>query len=390
MPRTLTPVLIAVLLMYLVQQQLASVVGPLAVSFGLPTGQIGLLFSVASVATAVASPLWGLLVDAAGARVVLIAGLALCVAGPAGFAAVVSLGLTESLSTDFAFLLVLFFRGVVFGIGIAAVLVAALAVAGLTTAGVGDRTRAIGFVGAAQGLGVLVGPIIAGALAAGSMTWPVYLAPVLALVAAAVVLVMVKPPVPVVHEPVRVQPVELLPAFGAGLFLYLSFAIAEVVVVFLAADRERIESGAIGGVMLAAGLGLVLAQGVLVPLLKWTPDRLLKIGAPVAVAGYALLATAPSAGVLTLALLVVSLGVGLGVTGFTATASLGVGPQRQGLVAGLVTLASGLTFVVGPMLTGVLYEVEPNAPALVAGAAALIATGLAFVPAGPRVPHSAG
>ncbi|GLY46670.1 MFS transporter [Lentzea sp. NBRC 102530] len=380
--------LIALLLMYLVQQQLASVAGPLAAGFGLPTAQIGLLFSVASVATAIASPLWGLLLDAAGARVVLIAGLVLGVAGPAGFAAVVSLGLTGTLSTDVAFLLVLLFRGVVFGIGIAAVLVAALAVAGLTTAGVGDRTRAVGFVGAAQSLGVLAGPIIAGVLAASSMTLPVYLAPVLALVAAAVVLVSVKPPVPVPHEPVRVRPVELLPAFGAGVLLYLSFAIAEVVVVYLAADRERIESGAIGGVMLAAGLGLLLAQGVLVPVLRWTPDRLLKVGAPVAVAGYALLATAPSAGVLTLALLVAALGVGLGVTGFTATASLGAGPRRQGLVAGLVTLTSGVAFVAGPLLTGVLYEVEPNAPALVAGAAALVATGLAFVPAGALVAGS--
>ncbi|MFD4671469.1 MFS transporter [Lentzea sp. NPDC058450] len=389
MPRPLPPVLIAVLLMYLVQQQLASVLGPLATGFGLPASQLSLLFSVAAVATAVASPLWGLLLDAAGPRPVLIAGLVLCVAGPAGFAATVTLGLDETLGTDLAFVLILLFRGVVFGVGIAAVLVAALALAGLTTAGVGDRTRAIGFVGAAQGLGVLVGPIVAGALAAASMTLPIYLAPVVAVVAAVVVLVLVKPVVPVAQEPVRVAPVELLPAFGAGLFLSLSFAIAEVVVVFLAADRERIGSGEIEGVLLGAGLGLVLAQGLLVPLLRWTPDRLLKVGAPVAVAGYALLAVAPSAGVITVALLVVALGVGLGITGFAATASLGVGWRRQGLVAGLVTLTSGVTFLVGPMLTGLLFEVAPDAPALVAGASALVATGLAFVPTGPRVPHSA-
>jgi len=60
-------------------------------------------------------------------------------------------------------------------------------------------------------------------------------------------------------------------------------------------------------------------------------------------------------------------------------------------VAGLVTGVSGLAFLGGPVLGAVLYEVAPILPVLAAGAAALVATGLAFVPAlfrsEPSLPH---
>ncbi|MEU3644244.1 MFS transporter [Lentzea sp. NPDC034063] len=385
MPRSLPPLLVAVLVIYSLHQLLTSVVAPLAQELSLTVTQLSLVFTVASVVTTLASPLWGLLLDAAGVRPVLVAGLALCVAGPAGFAAAVAFALDETLTPDLAFVLVLVFRGLLFGAGLASVLVAALAVAGLSTHDVDDRTRAIGFVGAAQGLGIVLGPVAVGVLAVGSLWLPLYVAPVIALLVAVLVLVTVKP-VERSAEPVEVRPLELVPAFGAGFLLYLALSILQTVVVYLAADR----AGAIEGLLLASGIGLLLAQGLLVPLLKWSPARLLRIGSPVAVAGCALLAVAPSSALMSLAFLVVSLGIGLAITGFGATASLGVGSGRQGLMAGLVTATGGLTFIVGPVLSSLLYDVEPLAPVIAAGLAAVLAAGLSLVPAAPRdssLPH---
>ncbi|MFJ5990342.1 MFS transporter [Lentzea sp. NPDC092896] len=385
MPRSLPPLLVAVLVIYSLHQLLTSVVAPLAQELSLTVTQLSLVFTVASAVTTLASPLWGLLLDAAGVRPVLVAGLALCVAGPAGFAAAVAFALDETLTPGLAFVLVLVFRGLLFGAGLASVLVAALAVAGLSTHGVDDRTRAIGFVGAAQGLGIVLGPVAVGVLAVASLWLPLYVAPVIALLVAVLVLVTVKP-VERSAEPVEVRPLELVPAFGAGFLLYLSLAILQTVVVYLAADR----SGAVEGLLLASGIGLLLAQGLLVPLLKWSPARLLRIGSPVAVAGCALLAVAPSSALMSLAFLVVSLGIGLAITGFGATASLGVGSGRQGLMAGLVTATGGLTFIAGPVLSALLYDVEPLAPVIAAGLAAVLAAGLSLVPAAPRdssLPH---
>ncbi|GGN09772.1 MFS transporter [Lentzea pudingi] len=378
MPRSLTPLLVALLVVYSLHEILTSAVAPVAGTLGLTTFQFGLVFTVASVTTTVSSLVWGVLVDAAGPRPVLVAGLGLCVAGPAGFAAAVAFGADETLTPGLAFAMVLVFRSFLFGAGLAALLVVALAVAGFSARG--HRTTAVGLVGATQGLAAVLGSVVGGALAVASLHLPLYAAPVIAVVLAVAVLLTYKPSA--AAEPPEVVPFEpsrLVPAFGIGFLLYLSFGLVQVVAVYLVADQE---AGSLGKTLFASGLGFFLAQGVLVPLLKWPADRLMRVGAPVALAGYAVIAAVPS--LMSPAFFVVSAGVGLAVTGFAATASLGVGPARQGLVAGLVTATGGLTFFAGPMVSGLLYEVEPVAPVIAAGVAALVASALAFVPVRER------
>ncbi|HEX8864789.1 MAG TPA: hypothetical protein VF821_03945, partial [Lentzea sp.] len=116
-------------------------------------------------------------------------------------------------------------------------------------------------------------------------------------------------------------------------------------------------------------------------------DRLLRLGTPVAVAGCAVLAVAPTPLTTTVGFLVLAVGLGFAVTGFAAAATLSVGPRRQGLVAGSVGATSGLSLLVGPALAGALYGLNPIAPVIAAGVAAALATGLALT--APRVPQSA-
>lgn len=377
MPRSLTPLLVALLVMYSVQQLLTPVIAPLSHDLALTTTQLGLVFTVAAVALTLASPLWGLLLDAAGPRPVLIAGLGLCVLGLTGFAAAAAFGTDETLTPDMAFVFVLLFRSLLFGAGLAALPVTALAVAGTATHTETGRTTAVGLIGAAQGLATVIGPVVGGTLAVVSLSLPLYLAPAIAVLLTVVVLLVFKP-AERSQEPVRSRTWELLPAFGVGLLTHLSLGLVQVVAVFFAADRLDATPGSVDGVLFAAGLGLVLAQGVLVPLLKWSPARLMRIGTPIALAGYALIAAVPA--LLTLAFLAVAVGVGFAITGFAAAASLGVGPRHQGLVAGLVTATSGVTFVVGPGLSTVLYDVDPLAPVIAAGVAAALAVVLSLLP----------
>jgi DHA1 family tetracycline resistance protein-like MFS transporter len=85
---------------------------------------------------------------------------------------------------------------------------------------------------------------------------------------------------------------------------------------------------------------------------------------------------------------VLSVGLGLAVAGFAAAASLGVGPEHQGSIAGLISATTGLTFIVGPLLGTALYEAEPIAPVLAAGVAAALAFGLSLRKVTPRTPQS--
>ncbi len=382
------PVLIALLAMSTAQQLLVPTLAPLVGELGLNVSQLGLMLTISSVAVVLTSPFWGWLLDVIGLRSVLLAGAGLCVLGLAGFAAAVTFGQDETLTSDQAFTFVLAFRSVLLGAGLAVLPIAALAVAGVVREE--ERTKAFGLVGAAQGLAALVGPPVGGVLTAVSLMLPLYLAPALALLVLVFVIVAVKP-VERPQENMPPQPLELLRAFAFGLLMWLSFGLSQVIITLLAKDQLEVSTSSLAasGMTAVAALGLVVTQGAVVPLLKWPAARLMRTGAPIALAGYAVLAVAPSFWLMATAYLVVAFGLGLAVTGFAAAASLGVGPRHQGLVAGLVHATYGLTFLAGPMLSSLLYDVEPVAPVIAAGVAAALACVLSLPQLTPRVPQSA-
>jgi hypothetical protein len=70
-------------------------------------------------------------------------------------------------------------------------------------------------------------------------------------------------------------------------------------------------------------------------------------------------------------------GFGLSAPGVIAAPGLLVGPERQGAVSGLVNSVIGTTFVAGPLLSTVLYEIDPATPVLAAFGAATAALALA-------------
>ncbi|SDF82007.1 Major Facilitator Superfamily protein [Lentzea fradiae] len=319
----------------------------------------------------------------------LVSGLALGATGLIGFGVAVTFASDGTLSHGPAVAAVLLFRGVLVGAGLAVLPVAALAVAG--TSAEDRRTGAVGLFGAASDVGSALGPLAGGALAAVSLAMPLYVAPVVVVVVAAVLLVVLQPG-PSGDLPARIRPAEALPAFGVGFLLHLAFVLAQVTIIVVMSERLGPAAGTAGVAAVVAAVttvGLVGTQGVLVPLLKPPPGLLMKIGAPVALAGYVLLAVAPSLLVAAAGSLVAAVGTGLGGTGFAATATFAAGTRRQGLVAGLVCGTVGLTAVVAPALGELLRLVDPLVAVGAAGVAALLATGLALVPAGgarPNVP----
>lgn len=70
---------------------------------------------------------------------------------------------------------------------------------------------------------------------------------------------------------------------------------------------------------------------------------------------------------LVVAMGVIGLGLGLVAPGFTAGASLAVGPDEQGAVGGLISACPAGGFVLGPLVGTSLYQLQPILPYLVAG-----------------------
>lgn len=385
MRRTMTPLLVAVLVVFSAQQLLTPILAPLSRELRLTETQLGLVITVAAVALTVASPLWGRALDRLGLRTVLLTGLGLSTVGLAGFAAVSLAGLGslgDGTTPTVTFLLMLLTRSVLFGAGIAAVPVAALAAAGTTTTTEAERTRAVGLVGAAQGVSLVLGPAAGGGLAAVSLLLPLYVAPVITAALLVWVFVTVsRVPAATAAGPrtrgVRFWDSRILPLLGIGFLLYLSLGLVQVIIGFLVADRFELDAQATAGAvsisLVAAGVVLVLAQGVLVPRLGWNPRRLLRTGTPITVVAFALLAVAPQLWVVVVSFAVLALGLGLALPGYTAAPTLVVGSEQQGSVAGLINATTGVTFVVGPTLGGALYQLDPVAPVIAAAVAAVLA-----------------
>ncbi|WP_426169901.1 MFS transporter [Sandarakinorhabdus sp. DWP1-3-1] len=126
-------------------------------------------------------------------------------------------------------------------------------------------------------------------------------------------------------------------------------------------------------IVFMAGAGAtLLAQWGLIPLFRMTPPLLMRWGTAVAALGTAGVALSGSFHGLVVAYALASLGYGFARPGFTAGASLAVGRDEQGGVAGAVTSINGSCFVLAPAIGIGLYQVGPTLPYAL-GAVALVA-----------------
>ena len=122
--------------------------------------------------------------------------------------------------------------------------------------------------------------------------------------------------------------------------------------------------------MVGAGATL-LAQWGLIRTLRMTPGSLMRWGAGLAALGTAGIALASDYHGIVVAFGLTSLGYGFARPGFTAGASLMVGPDEQGAVAGAVTAVNGACFVLAPAAGIGLYQLGHAYPYWL-GAACLV------------------
>jgi MFS family permease len=107
----------------------------------------------------------------------------------------------------------------------------------------------------------------------------------------------------------------------------------------------------------------IVAQLGLLPRLSLSPRGLIVAGTLITALGTALTAMSANFGLLASAQALIGLGFGLARPGFTGGASLAVGQDEQGSVAGLVVAANGAGFVVAPIFGAGLYAfLGPQAP----------------------------
>ena len=124
-------------------------------------------------------------------------------------------------------------------------------------------------------------------------------------------------------------------------------------------------------VFMASAGATLLVQWGLIPLFRMAPPAMMRWGTLVAAIGTAGVALAPNFQTLVVTFALSSMGYGFARPGFTAGASLAVGPADQGGVAGAVTSVNGSCFVLAPAIGIGLYQLGATLPYLL-GAVALV------------------
>jgi MFS family permease len=385
---------------------LQSVLPALGRSLGAADSAVAAVFSVSALLWVIAAPFWANRSDRHGRRAMVLLGVAGFTVSLLACGVFLALGINGVLGPLTTFIAFIAAR-VIYGVfGSAAPPAVQAIVAGRTTRE--ERTRALTLLASAFGLGTILGPALAPYLVLGhlwrggpeiGLAGPAFVAAAIGGIIWLAVIRLLPRDEGFEHGAAASYPsiggqatgATVTAATGAssekvgyfdprvrgwivsGLVIGHAQAMTGQAIGFLIIDRLAVapmQALEPTGLVLMMGAGSsLLAQWGLIPLLDLKPRALVLAGATLGMAGCVATGSATSLYGIALGYALTSLGIGLARPGFTAGASLAVGAEAQGSVAGKVTSINGAAFVLGPSIGVGLYELWRPLPYLTAAAA---------------------
>ncbi len=358
------------------QTVLFAVAGPAFREVGLSEAQLGQIVSAAAVVFVFSSGIWGRIADRWGRKRTVVFGLWCYSLISLAFAVVLQMGINGvvAASTTFALLLLLRLAYAAFGGGIQPGSVAMMA----DISSAEERSSSVAVVGAAFGIGMILGPAAAAVLVGFGILTPLYAIAVLGLLTA-VLATLRLPDVQPVREasktPVRMR--QLLPAMGAALFLFLAVSSLQQTLAFRIQDQFELTAmdaaRLTGFCFMAIAVATLVIQGGVIQYFKPQPRTLLLAGLPLALAGFAAYGFAATYWQVLAASALVGAGFGFANPGLTAAASLRTGPEAQGQTAGLIQAMMSAGYVFGPITATTLYQSSPDFAVILSAGSVLLA-----------------
>jgi len=363
-----------------------------AARLGIGAGAIGLLLAAYSITRFIFAPLLGRLSDRIGRRPIIMLGL---------FGSSLSY-LIYGFTASFAGLLI---SRAVHGTCAATISTAQAYVADTTEES--KRAHAMGMIGAAFGLGFVLGPAVGGLLGAISLRTPVLFAAALTfanLIFAAVWLPESRDPQALSRGAERGAGAgsregsregsrwsfdlprllgrhrTIAPLFLVAFLITLAIAALEATFALTVPAVYGYAAAGVGGLLAFAGLVQAIAQGYLVgKLVPRTGEAALMVaGAAALAAGLAPLGSWSSHAALYGMLILIASGYGFGTTAVATLISRRTARELQGEALGLNQSVLSLARVIGPIAGGIVYQsMGPAAPYLGAAAIAAVAMVLA-------------
>jgi DHA1 family multidrug resistance protein-like MFS transporter len=341
-------------------------------SMGAGGMELGLLVASYAVMRLVFGPIWGGLSDRIGRKPVLLIGIL-------GYAVtMVWFGLANTLWMLFAARIL---SGVL-----------SSATAPTTMAFIGDSTTekerggGMGLLGAAGGVGTIVGPVLGGFLAGESLATPFFLAAGLSLLSLALAAACLPESLPAAMRQTNQGNKKLVDLQGwrrainsrIGPLLTLTFISTCGLMIFAnvfglyALEKFNFRPDDVGVMMMVLGLVSALAQGVLAgpATKKWGDDTIIKAGLLATAFGFGLMLLANTYLTILLATAFFALTVSLQVPALTSLTSRRA-TVPQGIAMGLSNSFVSLGRIAGPILGGAILDINLSLP-YVCGAAVML------------------
>ncbi|MEL6934324.1 MAG: MFS transporter [Pseudomonadota bacterium] len=373
------PIIFAGLLVFSMGQTvLFALMGPVARDIGLAEWQVGAIISSAAIVFVFISPIWGKISDRWGRKNVIVTGLFGYAAATFLFAGLLQIGLRGFIGAS-----------VTFGLLLASRLLYSLLSGGIQPAAVAlmadltdneDRSAGIAAIGAAFGLGSVLGPALAAGLVGFGILVPLIFAAAMAMLIALIAIPVVKEPVKSDdgsdNGDVKLDPKAIAPFLLLSFGIFVAISTLQQTTSFYVQDftgTESQEAARLAGfAFMALAIAMLIVQGAIVQIMKPKPPLMLGLGLPIAAIGVVVYLTAPSFALLISGFAIMGAGFGLVQPGISAYVSLQTGAEQQGAAAGYVQAAMAGGFVIGPLAGTALYGYSPSAPLTLALSATVI------------------
>jgi DHA1 family tetracycline resistance protein-like MFS transporter len=331
-----------------------------AVRFGASPQQVTLLMAAYSLMQLFTAPLWGKLSDRVGRRPVLIVSMA---------ASVVAYWWIGSATA----LWMLFTARALAGACAGNIAAAQAYIADITKPE--ERAKGMGLIGAAFGLGFIIGPALGGLLAGNDPTTadvetPAWVAAALSFVALCGVVLLLPESLPADRRGVRgssrsrlsaISDVLRRPVLSRLILIFflviLAFAGMESTFALWAIEQFGWGPRQVGYVFAYVGVLSALLQGGLIGPLsrRFGEERLLLCGLALIGVGLLAMPTARNLAVLVLAMSALALGMGLTQPSLNSLISRRAGREEQGEVLGVSQSVGSLSRVLGPAAAGFFF-----------------------------------
>jgi len=335
---------------------------------GLREFQINLIISTSALLFSIMSARWGRQSDRLGRKRVMLIGLLGYGIGNTLFAYGFHLGLTEVLA------------GLAFYLTVFAIRLCQSFVMSATSPAIGayisdhtsanDRAKSFAKVGAANNLGTITGPLVAGLFVSVSLLAPMLVASFATLLAALVIAVKLPgsslPSQVNTRSKLRYNDRRYRHYILATLGVFLCFSSMQQTIGFTLQDTLQLSAQDTviytGLVLMVSAICSVFSQMVLVQRLSFKPQQFIRRGISAMLIGMITILALKDLSGMLIGMGLMGIGLGLTMPSVYSGASLAVDSFDQGAISGLVASVPSMGFIIGPVLAGSLYQANPTYP----------------------------